>query len=376
MKTLTLSFFRVFSSSFHRFFLLLFLLFFGASFFRSYEIFDLTIQTFSDAYIGVSVFVGFTFLLFYGAEFFLNLDTEKFFQKNEKWHIPISALLGALPGCGGAILVITQFVTGRIGFGSVVAVLTSTMGDAAFLLLAQEPQTALLLFAISLCTGVIFGFFVQGVHGKDFLRGKDLGKKCFWSGRFRFGFGEKIWIFLFFPGFFLGLADAFQFPLSPDFLKYFGFLGGFLSLVLWGTSASASPKIVNKKTNREQLFGQIIFDTNFVFVWVFFAFLIFEIVNFIFAWDLQSLFSGAALFMPLLGVLIGFLPGCGPQILVTTAYLSGIVPFSMQLSNAISSDGDALFPALALAPRVALFATLYTAIPALIVGYGWYFFAG
>ena len=278
MKALSLSFFRSLSRSFHRFFLLLFLLFFGASFFRAYEIFDLTIQTFSDAYIGVSVFVGFTFLLFYGAEFFLNLDTEKFFQKNEKWHIPISALLGALPGCGGAILVITQFVAGRIGFGSVVAVLTSTMGDAAFLLLAQEPRTALLLFAISLCTGVIFGFFVQGIHGKDFLRGKDLGKKCFWNGRFRFGFGEKLWMLLFFPGFFLGLADAFQLSLPPDFLKYFGFVGGFLSLLLWGTSASASPKIVNKKTNREQLFGQIIFDTNFVFVWVFFAFLIFEIV--------------------------------------------------------------------------------------------------
>ena len=39
-----------------------------------------------------------------------------------------AAALGALPGCGGAIIVVTQYVTGRLSFGSVVAVLTATMG--------------------------------------------------------------------------------------------------------------------------------------------------------------------------------------------------------------------------------------------------------
>ena len=44
------------------------------------------------------------------------------------------------------------------------------------------------------------------------------------------------------------------------------------------------------------------------------------------------------------------------------------VPLSTQLANAISNDGDALFPAmLLLQDRLA--ATFYSAIPALIVGY-------
>ena len=86
----------------------------------------------------------------------------------------------------------------------------------------------------------------------------------------------------------------------------------------------------------------------------------------------RPIFSAAPALLPLLGVLIGFLPGCGPQILVTTLYLSGALPFSAQLGNSISNDGDALFPAIAIAPRAAVVATLYTAIPALMLGYGYY----
>jgi hypothetical protein len=43
-----------------------------------------------------------------------------------------AALLGALPECGGAIIVTTQFIKGRVGFVAIIAVLTSIMGDAAF----------------------------------------------------------------------------------------------------------------------------------------------------------------------------------------------------------------------------------------------------
>jgi hypothetical protein len=76
---------------------------------------------------------------------------------------------------------------------------------------------------------------------------------------------------------------------------------------------------------------------------------------------------------PLIAVLIGFLPGCGPQIIVTGLYLTGAIPMAALLGNAISNDGDALFPAIALAPRAAIVATLYTGIPALIVAYATFF---
>jgi hypothetical protein len=54
-------------------------------------------------------------------------------------------------------------------------------------------------------------------------------------------------------------------------------------------------------------------------------------------------------------------------------YLAGLIPLSAQIGNTISNDGDALFPAIAISPRVAIVATLYSTIPALILAYGWFF---
>ncbi len=76
-----------------------------------------------------------------------------------------------------------------------------------------------------------------------------------------------------------------------------------------------------------------------------------------------------------MAILIGFIPGCGPQILVTTFYINGLIPFSALIGNSISNDGDALFPAIALNPRAAFLATAYSAIPAVIVAYAFYFLA-
>ena len=102
-------------------------------------------------------------------------------------------------------------------------------------------------------------------------------------------------------------------------------------------------------------------------------FLIFEVSIYVTGYELATLFEGLVIWVPLIAVVIGLLPGCGPQILVTTLYLSGVVPLSAQIGNAISNDGDALFPALALAPKAAIIATLYSTIPALLLAYGWHF---
>ncbi len=91
--------------------------------------------------------------------------------------------------------------------------------------------------------------------------------------------------------------------------------------------------------------------------------------------DIEAMFSTVAPVLPLIAIGIGFIPGCGPQVLVATLYINGVVPFAALIGNAISNDGDALFPAIALNPRAAIMATAYSAVPALIVAYGFYFFA-
>ena len=66
--------------------------------------------------------------------------------------------------------------------------------------------------------------------------------------------------------------------------------------------------------------------------------------------------------------IIGLIPGCGPQIIVITAYTKDIISFPALAANAISQDGDALFPLLVRHKAASLWATIHTTIPAIIVG--------
>jgi hypothetical protein len=296
--------------------------------------------------------------------------------------VPIAAALGALPGCGGAIIVVTQYVSGRLSFGSVVAVLTATMGDAAFLLIAQQPLVGLAMAALGFAVGTLSGWIVNYIHGRDFLLGS-LGDR---QGIDVVNKGvstpylDRIWLIIMLPGLVLAVFVAFQVDVdalfASDYLdkpaSLLGVVGGILAVTM-----QLAPRFgIRGDTvflESGTILQRTIANTNFVTVWVIGAYLVFDLSVYFFAIDLKQIFSGFTLFTPMIAILLGFLPGCGPQVLVTTMYLAGILPLSAQIGNALSNDGDALFPAIAIAPKVAVVATLYSAVPAVIVSYGWLF---
>ena len=189
------------------------------------------------------------------------------------------------------------------------------------------------------------------------------------------------------PGLALGAANAFQLDANEWFgvlgvydpVLWIGFIGALLCVTMWAFNPNSGPSITNLSGKIVETKGwkihleRVIIDTNFVTVWVILAFLVFELGILWSGFDLKIVFDVWAPIVPLMAIIIGFIPGCGPQILATTFYLNGLIPLSAQLGNAISNDGDALFPAIALAPKTAILATAYTAIPALIVAYSWYF---
>ena len=107
----------------------------------------------------------------------------------------------------------------------------------------------------------------------------------------------------------------------------------------------------NPSDSNEKIIRRTVSDTNFITGWVILAFLAYELTVHLGNLDLESIFKSYYIFVPLIAIVVGFLPGCGPQILVTTLYLNGIIPLSAQIGNAISNDGDALFPAIALHPK-------------------------
>jgi len=82
----------------------------------------------------------------------------------------------------------------------------------------------------------------------------------------------------------------------------------------------------------------------------------------------QSWMMATGLLSVILGAVIGLVPGCGPQIIFVSLYAKGMLPFAALLANAISQDGDALFPLLVIDRRSSLWATVITTIPALLIG--------
>ncbi len=333
-----------------------------------------------DAYLQVSVFVGFTLFIFIGLDSLTKFNISYILNKTKKYHVAISSLLGALPGCGGAIVVVTQYIQGRISFGSLVAVLTATMGDAAFLLLAIEPITGLLIFTLGATAGSISGYIVDKIHNENYLQGNSKIKIEFekisttFVSKFNF-----FWIIIFLPGFVIGLFLAFQvdidqilnIPGNLSIVHTIGALGAIMCIFMWSLNPLSDFQCSTDR-NRNVL-SRVVDTTNFVTTWVICGFLTFEIFIYFTEYDLKAFFEVWLPVVPLIAILFGFLPGCGPQIIVTTFYLSGSIPLSAEIGNAISNDGDALFPAIALAPKAAIVATLYSAIPAILFAYGYMF---
>ena len=336
----------------------------------------------SDAYLGVGVFVAATFAIFFALEARFRVDTAALLERHAAWEVPLAAAIGALPGCGGAVMVITQYALGRASFGAVVAVLTATMGDAAFLMLASKPAVGLSLIGVGLVAGSIFGWIINRIHGRDFLRVKR--QVTFVADEEPVPVPRWMWIawgLVLVPGLVVAIAELAQLEWGAASVAWLGFdavlavgvFGAVLSLVVWALSPSQATTMAACRPDGS-LLRRVALNTNFVTVWVVVGFLAFEVAMHTSGVNPRTVFAAVPALLPLMGVLVGFLPGCGPQIIVTTLYLNGVVPFSAQVGNAISNDGDALFPAIAISPRAALVATLYTAIPALALGYGYFFF--
>lgn len=372
--------------------------FMGLLFILDTKIRPVILSSLADAYINVGVFVAATLLIYYAAESYLGFDISKLKERAPWQQITLAAILGALPGCGGAIVVVSQYAAGHLGFASLVAVLVATMGDAAFLLLSQSPQTGLIVIGLGLGVGIVSGLLVQTLHSPDFLRQTNTDTQmpsC--NQLLPIPKGQSwVWMALLAIALPFTLLSAFQaeVPVLAFFSQRFDIplvIGGtaaVICILMWallplrssfyqGLVAEDSVAIDAKNTDNAKrsksrfssIVQRVIHDTNFIMVWVVIAFLSFEVFIHYTGISLEGLFTGALWLAPLIGVLVGFLPGCGPQIIIASLYLQGVAPLSTLLGNAISNDGDALFPAMALAPKAAIIATFYSAIPALLLAY-------
>lgn len=187
-------------------------------------------------------------------------------------------------------------------------------------------------------------------------------------------------------GLILGIMDLFQVDLNELIIPNLGTIVG-----VTGTFASVFMMLMSKKfiqddTHEEtelkaQSFKETIIhnaqETAFVATWVFVAYMVYEF--FVLGLGkgvyvdgeaiMSSFLSRTGLSAIIMGSLIGIIPGCGPQIIFVSLYTKGMLPFAALLANAISQDGDALFPLLAIDKKSSFWATGFNTIAALIVGF-------
>ncbi|OHU88021.1 MULTISPECIES: putative manganese transporter [Pseudoalteromonas] len=335
-----------------------------------------TITTLADAFFQVAVFVAGTLYIYHRVVGRLpQLELRYLSSKSPALEVAFASVLGALPGCGGAIIVVTQYTQRQASFGSLVAVLTSTMGDAAFLLLAKKPLDGLLMIALGIAVGFVSGILVNTLPEPELEVAHRSHTPTTHNSDVVSRIASRLWQCLLIPCLLISLllAANIQLGAMSYLVQLFGCSMAIFATLCWALDGNLqSSSTQNLETTDD--FTLAVKDTHFVSVWVIASFMLYEIIVLGTGFDIATWFSSVAALTPMLGIIIGLLPGCGPQIIVATLYIQGVIPFSALAGNAISNDGDALFPAIALAPKAALLATCYSVLPALLVAYTIYWF--
>ena len=396
------------------------------------DIIEIVLGSAASAFIEVGVFVGAVLLFFGYINFRQAGAFVERIEKSKRWQPLIGALLGLTPGCGGAIFVMPLFFKGSVTFGTVVATLVATMGDSSFVLIASRPRQYLLISALSLVVGVATGYLVdltdlgprllQSYRARQAARTQDralhlarehaagnmkdfhhLGHEegdaidlalhhgkyghrdedCL-PCRITHGGFWVLWVFIAL-GLVLGVMDLMQIDINALAIPNLGTIVGASGTALAIVFMALARKFLGSDTHEEteekvmslrETFIHNAQETAFVITWVFVGFLFYELL--VFGLGGGDYAAGTALVESLLltvgiasvfvGALVGMIPGCGPQILFVALYGRGIIPFAALFANAVSQDGDALFPLLALDKRSAMFASVITIIPALLFG--------
>ena len=103
--------------------------------------------------------------------YFLKGKMSAFARKGRFAQVLTASLLGAVPGCTGGYISVSLYSRGMFSFGALLAMMVSTTGDEAFLMLALFPKTALIifvaLFALGLAAGLVYDALTRRKKGEE-----------------------------------------------------------------------------------------------------------------------------------------------------------------------------------------------------------------
>ena len=384
---------------------------------------EILVISMRDAFLAVTVFVAAMVLLFSWLQYVTAGRFVVWIRENTRFQPVIGAMMGLTPGCGGAIIVMPMYAKGYVTYGTVIATLIATLGDAAFVLIGAVFQDSSFLTPVivvhltSFLVGVLWGYGVDklevtpsaplGRFGPKFGTDEPLGEEAAkamegedsliedlpreipegWGYRVLHQ-GYRVWWAITAVGLCLAILLLIWYAQDPEYspelvwdpttrdgiVTWVGLIGTSLSIILYISSKNffaddTEATIGDKLNSLDETLVHAASETAFVTFWVLIAYLVFEfgmILSGISEADMSEHGSGAA--AVLLAGTVGLIPGCGPQIIAITAYIEGVISFPALVANAISQDGDALFPLLVRHKVASIWATIHTTLPAIIVG--------
>lgn len=381
------------------------------------DAFEIVVTSMRDAFLAVTVFVAVMVLLFSWLQYSTSGRFVEFIRENKKLQPIIGALMGLTPGCGGAIVMMPMYARGYVTYGTVVATLIATLGDSAFVLIGAAVADSsfiapmIAVHVISFVVGVTWGYIVDmtGTTPRNPLGrfGPTIGEEVVHesaegtsplddlSREVPEGLGYKIlhqgyvlWWAVTIVGFIFAIlllvwsgqdADySLELAYNPltlnGFITWVGLLGTTLSVILYIAQKNwfaddTEATIGDKLHSMRETMIHAASETAFVTFWVMIAYLVFEFSMLFSGLNEQDMSKyGDGVLAVIIASTIGLIPGCGPQIIAITAYTKDMISFPALAANAISQDGDALFPLLVRHKAASLWATVHTTIPALIVG--------
>ena len=226
----------------------------------------------------------------------------------------IASLLGAVPGCMDTFLIVSLYTHGLVGFGALVAVMLSTAGDEAFIMLAMAPEAAIKIFGLTIILGVFGGFLADETVKRLKI------KTC-----------EHCKI------------EIHEEESGLHFLK-------------------------------EHIYGHIIKKhVPKLFLWIFVPLTLVEIL--IQNYDFASLISGMPAYaLIILAAVVGIIPESGPHMIFLILYSKGLIPFSVLLVSTLSQDGHGLLPLLSHSLKDTVYVQMFTTGFSIIVGIVLYLF--
>jgi len=325
---------------------------------------ELILTTTKDAMVSVALPV--TLLLFVVAylETAGHLNFERLFSRTKGTQPLVGAAASAIPGCAGSIALTRLYGLGSVSVGTLYAAHVATLGDAAFVLWSRRPLETFGLTLLVAAVGAGFGYFVESPLGRRLVQG---------DGSFTCPLPRRlpVWASASWPaGLVLSLLVALFLPSQAAVAGGIG-----LGVVLFGVPMLRLPDASMPQSPWLQALQSSVRDAAEILIWVVAADVLFTMANALTGGVLVTMLQGNVLVDVIIGTLIGLIPGCGPQIVVATLYVSGDIPFAVLLANTLSQHGDAIFLLLKAQRKLAAQLTIAGGVVGLVAGLIWVVFS-